>query len=591
MSTSTKTSAPRTAARRGLNQSPQSLDRALAAEVEHDDAKVAEVVAMYGRTVVDARHVGQVSSRRRGAPKWLVLGGAMALGGLGLFAYDAAQDWQTWQAAKVEAAEQGLPEPEKPGLGLGGLGIGLLFFGLIPGVVGLTRMRDRGQRRYTIGEGNDADLTTCGDGLPEPGGYALVRTLEDGRYALDFTPAMEGAITLGDRSYSLAAVASSGMAAPNDGRYRYVMPDDATAAVKLGENTFHVRTVPRGKVVAGRGEVDVPFLAYAAGTGLVAAALLSLASMIPDASMAFELDDAAGESRFVSYMAMPDEPKPEPVVVEQVDDGEQPSEGAAGQRAMGNEGAAGKPSSKSQKGLMAVKGPASAIPNVGRNFDPNQAIYDNSILGVLAQEQGHFLANPYGGAFTVGNDDSDVWGTLDGNEVGEAWGVGGMGLVGTGRGGGGLGENTVGLSYTGLIGRGTCHGSGCGEGGAYTHDSGARFGPKAKKGPPTVRGAKMEITGALDKDLIRRVIRSHINEVRACYNQGLARNPSLSGRVEVSFSIGGTGRVMTSGIGESSVKDKQVDACIAKAVKRWKFPRPRNGGNVMVSYPFKLSPG
>ena len=42
---------------------------------------------------------------------------------------------------------------------------------------------------------------------------------------------------------------------------------------------------------------------------------------------------------------------------------------------------------------------------------------------------------------------------------------------------------------------------------------------------------------------------------------------------------------------ESSLKDKSVGNCIAKAVKRWKFPKPREGKSVKVTYPFNLSPG
>jgi Ca-activated chloride channel family protein len=42
----------------------------------------------------------------------------------------------------------------------------------------------------------------------------------------------------------------------------------------------------------------------------------------------------------------------------------------------------------------------------------------------------HYLASPYGGAFALGNDDADVWGGLQGAEIGEAVGVGGLGMAG-----------------------------------------------------------------------------------------------------------------------------------------------------------------
>ncbi|MCB9706036.1 MAG: TonB family protein [Myxococcales bacterium] len=204
----------------------------------------------------------------------------------------------------------------------------------------------------------------------------------------------------------------------------------------------------------------------------------------------------------------------------------------------------------------------------------------------MSQQSGHFLASPYGGAFAVGNDDSDVWGGLTGTEVGEAFGVGGLGLVGTGRGGGGTGEGTIGLGNTGLIGKG----GGGGTGSGYGRGSGAGFGGRGSR-VPQVRQAKAQVQGALDKDIIRRIVRAHINEVRHCYNQGLAKDPNLKGRVAVQFSIGGGGNVVSAAVADSSIKDAGVGNCIAQAVRRWKFPKPQGGGSVIVTYPFVLEPG
>ncbi len=226
-----------------------------------------------------------------------------------------------------------------------------------------------------------------------------------------------------------------------------------------------------------------------------------------------------------------------------------------------------------------------AIPQMARNFDPEMAARQAGILGLMQQDSGHFLASPYGGNFAVGNDDADVWGGLTGTEVGEAYGVGGLGLVGTGRGGGGTGEGTIGLGNTGLVGRG-----GGGSGSGYGRGSGAGFGGRGGN-VPTVRQAKAEVQGALDRDIIRRIVRAHINEVRYCYNQGLTRDPTLRGRVAVQFTIGGTGRVATAVVQESSLADPSVGNCVAQAVKRWTFPQPEGGGSVIVTYPFVLEPG
>lgn len=235
------------------------------------------------------------------------------------------------------------------------------------------------------------------------------------------------------------------------------------------------------------------------------------------------------------------------------------------------------------------------VPRMGSAFDPDAAAEDPGILGLLRSESGHFLASPYGGAFAVGDDDEDVWGGITGAEVGEAFGVGGLGLSGTGRGGGGTGEGTIGLGNTGLIGSGGGSGTGSGYGrgasgwGSVVGTSGGFGGRGARV--PVVRQGKATVRGGLDKDIVRRIVRAHLNEVRHCYNLGLSAKPDLSGRVEVNFVVGPQGRVLTAVVARSTLGHGAAANCIAKATKRWKFPKPRSAGTVTVRYPFVLTPG
>lgn len=61
--------------------------------------------------------------------------------------------------------------------------------------------------------------------------------------------------------------------------------------------------------------------------------------------------------------------------------------------------------------------------------------------------------------------------------------------------------------------------------------------------------------------------------------------------VKVSLTIDATGKVPKSIVKSATVSDPNVGTCIAKAVKRWKFPKPRGGAKVEVTYPFVLTPG
>ena len=231
------------------------------------------------------------------------------------------------------------------------------------------------------------------------------------------------------------------------------------------------------------------------------------------------------------------------------------TEDGGGQRHRGAEGRMGKPTD--------------AVPQLAGNIDHDEA-RQLGILGMMQPDAGHFLAGPHGGAFAVGNDDADVWGGLAGTEIGEAYGVGGLGLVGTGRGGGGTGEGTIGPGNTGMIGKG-----------------GGGFGGRGRS-VATVRQAKAEIQGALDKDIIRRIVRAHVNEVRHCYHQALDRDPNSKGRVTIQFVVAPTGKVSKTVVQETTAKDAALGECMAVAVRRWSFPKPEDGNAVIVSYPFIL---
>jgi Ca-activated chloride channel family protein len=135
---------------------------------------------------------------------------------------------------------------------------------------------------------------------------------------------------------------------------------------------------------------------------------------------------------------------------------------------------------------------------------------------------------------------------------------------GTG-GDGGYGEGTVGLTGSG-------HGAG--------------FGGRAS-GVPVVRQAAPEITGCLDKDLIRRVVRAHMAEVRRCYELGLTRNPNLKGRLAIAFMVDRAGAVTHAEVAESTLADPAVGTCVARLALRWKFPA---GGTVNLVYPFNFEP-
>ncbi len=225
---------------------------------------------------------------------------------------------------------------------------------------------------------------------------------------------------------------------------------------------------------------------------------------------------------------------------------------------------------------------------------------------------------------SVPSEADEALGGLIGNQIGEAYGVGGLGLVGKGSGGGGVAptEGTIGLGLLGTgndVGRAPAFAEVIGPGsvGAIGRDapsepptsqssiaplraatsgrggsgvSGRRVarlrGRRSKA--PRVTGGRARVRGALDKGIIRRIIRRHINEVKYCYQKELQARPDLHGRVVVQFTISPTGQVVSSVVQSSTMGNRQVETCIAMAVRRWLFPKPKGGGIVIVTYPFRM---
>ncbi len=100
-----------------------------------------------------------------------------------------------------------------------------------------------------------------------------------------------------------------------------------------------------------------------------------------------------------------------------------------------------------------------------------------------------------------------------------------------------------------------------------------------------------EVRGSLSQEVIRRYVQRHSNQVRYCYEQQLAQNPDLRGRVIIRFVISPSGAVTTSAVAGSTLGNPAAEQCVARAVQRIAFPQPEGGGVVIVNYPFAFEQG
>ena len=108
---------------------------------------------------------------------------------------------------------------------------------------------------------------------------------------------------------------------------------------------------------------------------------------------------------------------------------------------------------------------------------------------------------------------------------------------------------------------------------------------------PRVLAGRATVRGGLDKEIIRRIVRRHINELKFCYQRELQNDDGLMGRLVLRFSINPAGRVIASKVLSSTLGNAKVEFCVAAAVRRWLFPKPQGGGSVLVAYPFIFRSG
>ena len=94
----------------------------------------------------------------------------------------------------------------------------------------------------------------------------------------------------------------------------------------------------------------------------------------------------------------------------------------------------------------------------------------------------------------------------------------------------------------------------------------------------------------IDKTLVRKIVRSHRDEIERCYASGLKTNPKLAGRLVVRFSIDGKGKVTEAKVTESELAAPDVESCITARIEKWKFPPFGRGDPVTITYPFVFEP-
>lgn len=369
------------------------------------------------------------------------------------------------------------------------------------------------------------------------------------------------------------------------------MPLDEKSRItfKLGEIQFLIRLVtPSASFEKGLfAGVDWAVPSYFGMTAAMMGGLMAaLAYFVPP--LGLEDESGIDKERLVAighYLeAASEREKKQEQVPEEPRGGEE--SGQSAERSPGEAGAAGKEDSPEVNKRVAVKGPVDTPQLELSRSEVLKLAEEFGIVGIL---KGGISSDPnaptsmFGRDITLGNNELSANGNLWADEIGEAGGNGGLSLVGPGL-GGGFGDG-AGISI-GDVGRGLI-GPGRGLEGWGRANALNRSGHVTKV--PTLRTAHTELDGGrIPPQVVQRIVRQNFGRFRLCYQQGLARNPSLEGRVPVRFIIGRDGAV-TNVSAMGGFPDSQVQSCVQSAFYGLSFPAPE-GGVVQVTYPLIFSP-
>lgn len=443
-------------------------------------------------------------------------------------------------------------------------------------------------RGFTVGEVDGCDLTIPAARL---GSDKLPIVTADGSTSVAMVPAgADVTIEIKGRKLDLAAAIAEGIAtASGQGETAVRLMQGTRLSMRTSGFVFEVACVFAGRRVAGKARGDKKsFAAQALSFGLHGALVAAMFAFMPTLTGTDDAELSEDQAHLLSAalkaQAEKDMKEEEQKAKDEAKD-EAQSGSDTGMASPGEPGKMGKANAPQANRHYAVAG------NEKERALSRQAALEDAqnfgfagMLATLQQDDPNAPVSPWSNG-SMGMDAVSANGNMWGAMAGESFGYGGLTLTGGGEGAGGLGHGVgMGLLDTAGHGLGTCDSAtGCSGFGS------ARLGrghDASKTGK--MRVADTKVSGRIPPEVIQRVVRQNFGRFRACYEAGLRNNPSLSGRVAVSFVVGRDGSVGSAQSAGSDLPDSGVVSCVVKQFYGLSFPAPEDG-IVRVSYPIMFS--
>jgi hypothetical protein len=434
------------------------------------------------------------------------------------------------------------------------------------------------EKPVLVGETPRCHFRLSGPDLPAAE-FPILRH-DAGEYRFVFARGMRGGVTENGVLVPFSELVKARKASPEeglDGAYAVAVPRAGLVRAELGSGLrveACYRRPPRAAVVPWWERVDYRYL------NLMVVLLFLLGGFIvavktSDRGLDLVQDDLVkGQQRMASFVfkAPEAQPKTNPYLEKLKNDMKKEAPGEMAERHKGTEGQMGKKDAPKTNGRSAP-----------RAIDPNakELVKNSGLLAAFGKGKGQAGLSTVFGEGGLGGDLKGAVGNMFGPVVGDSYGVGGLGLKGTGNGGGGAGQ-TIGIGGVGTKGRG-------GGLGGYGTGMGS-LGAKRDRDVSIATG-ESKVLGAIDPELVRKVIRDHAAQVRYCYEQQLALNPKLEGKISIKWQIGADGSASSTLVvrgDATTLQNDQVAQCIMSRIVTWEFPKPKGGGIAIVTYPWIL---
>src|SRR3954447_11699578 len=457
------------------------------------------------------------------------------------------------QAAARQAQVGSAPKPK------------ILRIGIIQGGRIVEERLVRKRENITIGQSAKNLFVVPSEALPR---HWLLFEISGSHYVAHFSDGMDARIAVGNEIISLSQLKQTGKIQKRGQSWVLPLDERSRGKITLGDMTILFQFVtppppqPRPQLPASvRGSItsdlDWAFATIAAGSFLLH---LLMVIYLRNVDWPRKPDIEEIPDRFVHMMIKKVEKPPEPKKeVAKVEEKKEPEKKKGEEK----KAAPKKELTPEEKAKLAEE---KAKADAERRARLAEQVKSTGLLKLLgARGESGSIADVLGK------------GDVDRDQEKAFQGVGGVGVASAndqlrGIKSGGSGSGKV-ATVGGLRGGGSIAGGGTGAAASE------------KKVTGVVKSEAPAVDGELDPAMVAKEVRTRLGAIKACYERALKRNPNLSGKVVIHWTITQAGTVSGVDVESGTPGDAEVASCIKSLVARWRFPAP-SGGSVDVSFPF-----